>query len=144
MENFLPVEIITNILSRLLTESLWECSLVCKTWRSLIYNDKLFAHMHSRGIYNHDSVAAVSSGKASFVYLLNSVKGPNLLKYMEYDDDNHEKPLKFGITNLIPALGFNPVKIIGSCNGLICISDEFYIKGDSTICICNPITREFV
>ncbi|OVA10982.1 F-box domain [Macleaya cordata] len=42
---FLPEEIIMEILSRLPVKSILLCRLVCKTWRSLIYNPS-FAHMH--------------------------------------------------------------------------------------------------
>ncbi|XP_026417037.1 F-box protein At3g07870-like [Papaver somniferum] len=60
---------------------------------------------------------------------------------MEYDDENREKPLKFGITNLIPVPDHNLHEIIGSCNGLICLSA---CSNNDPIYICNPMTREFV
>lgn len=146
MAKTLPSDIILNILSRLPTESLSECSLVCKPWQNLIYYDRSLAHMLSRRIYDQDSVDAVTSGKASFLYLFNSVKGHTLLKHLEYDDENSEKPLKFEIAKFIPVHDHYPVEIIGSCNGLVCISVFSGKKGTikDPIYICNPMTREFV
>ncbi|XP_026391632.1 F-box protein At3g07870-like [Papaver somniferum] len=159
MAKTLPSDIIINILSRLPTESLSECSLVCKPWKNFIYYDRSLAHMLSRRIYDQDSVDAVTSGKASFLYLFNSVKGHTLLKHLEYDDENGEKPLKFEIAKFIPVPDHVPcrskkkpvpdhvpVEIIGSCNGLVCIS-VLSKKNDTVqdpIYICNPMTREFV
>lgn len=146
MAKTLPSDIILNILSRLPTESLSECSLVCKPWQNLIYYDRSLARMLSRRVYDQDSVDAVTSGKASFLYLFNSVKGHTLFKHLEYDDEKREKPLKFEIAKFIPVPDHAPVEIIGSCNGLVCIS-VFSKKNDTIqdpIYICNPMTREFV
>ncbi|OVA06221.1 F-box domain [Macleaya cordata] len=169
----LPAEIIIDILSRLPVESVLECGRVCKTWRNhlLALNDtNYFANMHLRrhgGLllqlqqlddddqYHNQSNAAAAAAKVGLILC-----GKRNLYYGDYDNDDDDEnnihdekfsnyKMKTSFTKINhPLFDTEPADIVGSCNGLICLSvrrrrllgynnrDLFYI--------CNPITREYI
>ncbi|OVA02161.1 F-box domain [Macleaya cordata] len=147
--NFLPEEITMDILSRLPAESVLKCQLVCKTWRSLVH-DPSFNHMHLLRHQLDDQNAAESSGLLGFIFLtsLSNNEGRKLcyLRYNKKDEQQQHHPHQTLITRISlhpPAVDDH--LIVGSCNGLICISINNYSVGvGDPVYICNPITREYV
>ncbi|OVA14609.1 F-box domain [Macleaya cordata] len=138
MENFfLPEEITRDTLSRLPFESVLECKLVCKTWRNLIYNPYFF-HLHLRRLYDHNSVA----GKVGLLFITKKKKESKKLYYGEYVENDDDSCKKLPRINL--QLPVDMACIVGSCNGLICISITHGVTIDDPVYICNPITRECV
>lgn len=134
--NLLPEEIILDILSRLPTESVFECKLVSKLWRDLLQHPS-FPRLHC----NHLDSAHDSDGKLSFIfYTEGSDEEP--FHYTEYVE-------KLNRFSRIKMINFRPPfkesYILGSCNGLICfntrLDNSFYLQ---PAYICNPITREYI
>ncbi|XP_026389183.1 putative F-box protein At1g60370 [Papaver somniferum] len=147
--NLLPEEITLGIISRLPTEDVLECKLVCTNWRSLV-RDPSFSKMH----LDHLHHPAADSGKMCFIaltcvdeknkYNLEYVKSKNF-QYFEYDE-NQESIERIRRLNFNPPYGLNTC-FLGSCNGLICLSQntpEYLYPLPGKTCICNPITREYV
>ncbi|XP_026423356.1 uncharacterized protein LOC113319310 [Papaver somniferum] len=78
----LPVESTLDILTRLPTESVRECKLVCSNWRNLVPNHPSFSKMHFHYV-NHPSAAAhndsgifvLNINIEVYIYTLGSVNG---------------------------------------------------------------------
>ncbi|XP_059649481.1 F-box protein At5g49610-like [Cornus florida] len=118
----LPCAIVMDILSGLSTTTLISCRCVCKTWFNLL-SDPLFTKIR---LARPDVKDVVFRANGS-TYLL------------ELEDDSNfvhrpHRPLKINP-------GFDHLKLIGSCNGLLCFSDRF---SRETLYICNPILGECV
>lgn len=138
MEYFksLPVEIALEILTGLPIESVLGCKLVSKTWRNLVLHPS-FSKMHfHHHLLNPDS----DSGKLSFLAMTRSEIGNNEnFQYFEYNQDNESTPIE-SIRRINLASPFSYTIIVGSCNGLICLSGGTL----RPYFICNPITKEYV
>ncbi|XP_026420805.1 F-box protein At3g07870-like [Papaver somniferum] len=130
--NHLPTEVVLDILTRLPTESVLECKLVCKPWRNLVSHHPSFSQIH----LSHLNQSADSDGKLGFL-VLNENKG---FYYFEYDAD--ETPTgRIRRINLTPPIAYvGGYKVFGSFNGFVCLCEYRY----GTVCICNPLTKEYV
>ncbi|XP_026422496.1 F-box protein At3g07870-like [Papaver somniferum] len=128
----LLLEIISDILSRLLAESVLECKLVSKSWKDLV-SHRSFSQLHLNRLNIDDS------GKLGFIFTTNT------MHYTMYDEisgtcirtarDNFRTP---AIISGYYAVAF--------CNGLVCFDAAY---GDDwkyfqPSFILNPITREYV
>ncbi|XP_026389965.1 F-box protein At3g07870-like [Papaver somniferum] len=153
MGNFkmLPVDIISNILTRLPTESVLDCKLVSKSWNKVISRQQFSQSHLNRCLKDLDSARGSSGGK--FTFLLandNPIYAYRLFHYLEFNDaDNsssEEQPChRITRMKLNPA-PFKFYTITGSCNGLVCLDgchDNDWVNYEP-IYICNPITRECV
>ncbi|XP_026378115.1 F-box protein At3g07870-like [Papaver somniferum] len=154
MERVLPEDIILNIFSRVPFESLFECRLVSKTWNYFISN-----------LNSPSSSSSSSDSKVSFISL-NMLQSPKFqLLYLEYDEtnNNNEQQLRISEINHPPFsrvpywlsmisggnAPYQKIKsvIIGSSNGLICLSiprDGYFGDFDDPLYIFNPVTREYI
>ena len=113
MADYIPEDVLINVLMRLPVEAIVRFTLVCKSWFSLITSPNFISHYLNQTIpYN------------------NSNNGHLLVQYctvqehysLQFDGNNtfHEyKKFDFPLTCLSPHFS-----IVGSCNGLICISDD--------------------
>ncbi|CAA3015253.1 F-box kelch-repeat At3g06240-like [Olea europaea subsp. europaea] len=131
MSDFLPEGIIVNILIRLPVKPLICCTCVSKSWYTLITSPEFIsAHLNF----------AISGNEVTPLLLLR-----RCVKKIEHYDlycdsvlfDRH-------FTFEFPFRSINPFfTIIGSCNGLLCLSDDrvFYMN---TIIIWNPCVRKSV
>ncbi|XP_026413711.1 putative F-box protein At1g53550 [Papaver somniferum] len=142
MEYFksLPVEIALEILTGLPIESVLGCKLVSKTWRNLVLHPS-FSKMHfHHHLLNPDS----DSGKLSFLAMTRSEIGNNEnFQYFEYNQDNESTPIE-SIRRINLISPFIDTRIVGSCNGLICLASGGTSLKVRPHCICNPITKEYV
>ncbi|XP_026420002.1 putative F-box protein At3g10430 [Papaver somniferum] len=122
-----------DILSREPAESILESKLVCKTWNHLVSHHPSFYKM-----YLHHLSTTGDSGKLSFIALTKLADENEKFQYFKYDQ-NHESTTPI---RRITRINFTPpvwrFNFVGSCNGLICLL--WY----SSVCICNPITKEYV
>ncbi|KAL6531655.1 hypothetical protein OROMI_028018 [Orobanche minor] len=141
MENILPSEIILEILSRLPADSVLQCRQVCKTWRNLLRHPS-FAHMHlCRLSQLHENNYHSQSTVVVLGFLLSlhfSNEHGTQLYYGEYDSQPDKK---------LRRINQPPIhhSIIGSCNGLICISEfEWFYRVNEPLYICNPVTGEYI
>ncbi|XP_026420355.1 putative F-box protein At4g10190 [Papaver somniferum] len=145
MEYFkkLPADITVDILSRVPTETVLECKSICKTWNNLVSNHPSFSKMH---LY-HLNQAAVDSGKLGFLALTYEI-GKSIPKFSYFEIHQSTTPIeKITRMNLTPPFT-GAINFLGSYNGLVCFtrcrSLVEQLKGDGIVCICNPITKEYV
>ncbi|XP_026378133.1 uncharacterized protein LOC113272525 [Papaver somniferum] len=130
----LPWDIVSQILSHVPAEFMLNCKLLCKTWKTLLLSRKV--------------------GKMGLIFTLASEANKKALHYGDYEDilrpDNDQNCSFKVFTKKVnhppfkPGNGFGYESImIGSCNGLVCISiphDGIY----DPVYICNPYTGEYV
>ncbi|XP_058007999.1 F-box protein CPR1-like [Hevea brasiliensis] len=121
MSDHLPQELLAEVLSRLPVKSLLKCRCVSKTWYSLIA-DPSFIAQHLK------KTAARNSGLLFFSYSTRELVWPfkENVRYLLYPDESFpanpveelDCPFK-GIKRF--------VNIVGSCNGVFCLSDDVYV-----------------
>ncbi|XP_026398394.1 F-box protein At3g07870-like [Papaver somniferum] len=131
--NNLPTDIILDILTRLLIESILEYKLVCRAWRNLVSGHPSFSQLH----LSHLNHSAADSGKLGFLVLDDYQD----FHYFEYNENNDDETPFHSITriNINPPFRFS-YRVVGSLNGLICLYEYKY----DIACICNPLTKEYV
>ncbi|QCE07810.1 F-box protein 22 [Vigna unguiculata] len=113
---FLPHEILTEILRRLLPKTLLRFTTVCKSWRSLITHPSFISlhHRHS----------------PSFLHLQFSNRF--ILPH------RHHHP---STTLRLPSFPHHDYHVVSFCNGLVCVA---YGEQCQSIIVCNPCIRRFV
>ncbi|KAK3021077.1 hypothetical protein RJ639_046098 [Escallonia herrerae] len=135
MSDYLPDEIIKEILTKLPVKSLLRFTAVCKSWYSHIKNPSFINAHLNQTIANTQH----SSQRLLVRYYDKTSKEEQYT--LRWDDD------KFG--DQFSALNFpfksvlGYVRIVGSCNGLLCLCDDLF--GDAnTITLWNPSIRKAV
>ncbi|KAK9673098.1 hypothetical protein RND81_12G145900 [Saponaria officinalis] len=123
----IPDEIIYyGILTRLPVKSLLRFKSVCKDWYALI-KSSTFIDTHLKYVLeSHDSSD----------FMIVSVNYEPSYFYTYYDAPQFTS----GIDVLLKEIdNYHPTRVVGSCNGLICLKLGF----NSGLMLCNPITREY-
>ncbi|KAI3457104.1 hypothetical protein Pfo_013767 [Paulownia fortunei] len=131
MADYLCEGIIINILHRLPVKTLLRCTSVCKSWYTLITSPEF--------ISSHLKFAAASEKKTPFLLLRRCIR--NTERYDLYSDAESFTPhatLEFPFRSINSFL-----TIVGSCNGLLCLSDDrvYYMH---TIILWNPCIKKSV
>ncbi|KAI9127263.1 hypothetical protein K1719_001822 [Acacia pycnantha] len=122
---FLPQEIISNILKRLPVKSLLRFHCVCKQWKNLIMAPSFIANHLDHSTHHNPSLLFQRSG---------SDKGlPVDLRLVDCKKQLHE------VQN-IPFDSSVHVRIIGSCNGLLCV--ECTSNRVHSLFLWNPAIRK--
>ncbi|XP_059643037.1 putative F-box protein At3g16210 isoform X2 [Cornus florida] len=117
----LPLEIISDILTRLPIESILACKLVCKNWYDLT-RDPAFVHLQLSRSPTRFVIDPALSRVANDFYLL-------LL------DAEEPKVKRFPIERKV----LKGARIVCSCNGLLLITPDLKLN---PVVIYNPITRQ--
>ncbi|XP_026440354.1 F-box protein At3g07870-like [Papaver somniferum] len=145
MERILPSELTFEIFSHLPADSIIQCREVCTAWRDLIG--------HPSDIYMHLQRLSHPNGNSFQVFLLmllllmllvyffNFIFPPekgNQYYYGEYRNQHNYKLRKINQPVVVSK------SVVGSCNGLICFSENEHIIVQEPSYICNPITSEYV
>lgn len=125
----LPREIVFDILSKLPISSLVQFKYVCRAWRVLTQDPNLV------DLYN-------SRTEEENPCLIFHCDFPirNLLYFVDFqaDRDDEKQAVKRIQTPFCSSMPeFN---VIGSCNGLLCLSDSLYNEG---LYVYNPFTRDY-
>ncbi|XP_042513963.1 F-box protein CPR1-like [Macadamia integrifolia] len=118
MAGNLPQDLIVDILSRLPVKSLLKFRCVSKSWCVLI-TDPAFVKIHLNQSLATNTNHTLIFRKDSACYSV------------DVDPDACEPPLNHPLKSLI----FGPRAVLGSCNGLVCISnslDDIYLWNPST------------
>ncbi|THF99668.1 hypothetical protein TEA_008056 [Camellia sinensis var. sinensis] len=131
MSDYFPEEVLIEILSRLPVESLLRFTCVSKPWRSLITSPS-FINTHLNKSTNN-----------TLTHLL-------LLKYTCLNPNQEHYSLRFDNKTFNHYAQFtSPFKthfyfrVVGTCNGLVCLSDDRF--GDKqNIILWNPMIRRYV
>ncbi|KAJ9174519.1 hypothetical protein P3X46_013156 [Hevea brasiliensis] len=117
MSDYLPPEVLLEILVRLPAKSLLQCSCVSKLWYSLISSPNfIFMHAHFTSTTNKNKHAQIMIRHYSRTY------GKEIFTV------HFNRDMSFGDYQLLDC----PVKssngylldIVGSCNGLVCLTDS--------------------
>lgn len=134
----LPREILLDILSRLSITSLVQFKFVCKSWRSLA-EDPLLANLH---LYTKPEEG---NNKNLCLILHNDSPIRNQLYFIDLSaqemgtaEFERKKVRKFYTPFQDKMAEFD---VVGSCNGLLCLSDSLY---NDAIYIYNPFTRDYL
>ncbi|PIA31031.1 hypothetical protein AQUCO_05300099v1 [Aquilegia coerulea] len=118
----LPQEILIDIFLRLSIKSLLGCKSVCKYWLQIVTSNH-FVQLH---------LQLANENNPRIIFTANSEPGIIDLYSLEY-----EKTGNVTINyNLLLSCKLN---IVGSCNGLVCLSDYL-----TFMMICNPSTKECI
>ncbi|KAM5578409.1 hypothetical protein ABKV19_008628 [Rosa sericea] len=132
--DYLPEELIIQILLWLPIKSLLQFTSVCKSWNTLI--------KHNTFIKNHLKLTSNRITRDGPLLLLRHCpREPNVEQYSLHLDNHtfqeYSKPQ-------LPAKSFNECfRIVGSCNGLILLSDD-YLTETNTFILWNPSIRKSI
>ncbi|XP_058211472.1 F-box protein CPR1-like [Rhododendron vialii] len=134
MADHMPNDLLTEILARLPVVSLLRFKSVCKPWYSLITSPSFVTKHLNQSITNTES-----NGDKLLLRLYDDKKERYLLLNDddEFGDEYSELELPF-------ELPFGCYRVVGSYNGLLCLSDDYYSSGQPQIIIWNPSTRNSV
>lgn len=131
---YLPHELIVEILKRLPAKSLLRFRCVRKSWSSLITSPVFIAS------YNNLNSTNPSTSNTQILLRNYSETLHKEIYTLHHDNttfDIHTE-LEFPFTS------FNPYfRIVGSCNGLICLADTLF-KHKNKVILWNPSVREFL
>jgi hypothetical protein len=124
----LPREIILDILSGLPISSLVQFKSVCRAWRKLARDPDLV---------NIHSTRMAESNPCLIFHCDNPIR--NQLYFVELPacDDKKEKVKMFDVPFWAAMSEFD---VVGSCNGLLCLSDALY---NDALYIYNPFSRKY-
>ncbi|KAM7503209.1 hypothetical protein LguiB_002113 [Lonicera macranthoides] len=136
MSDYLPQEVLLEILSRLPVQSLLKFRCVSKSWNSLITSPNFIT------IHINQSLASDQTNNTHTLfrhYTLTHKK--ELFSYRSDTDDTFDEyqdlkcPLK-------SKYGYY-TRIIGTCNGLLCLSDDIF-RYTNTVFLWNPSIRRYL
>ncbi|KAL5794241.1 hypothetical protein ACOSP7_002835 [Xanthoceras sorbifolium] len=123
---YLPREIILDILSRLPVTSLLYFKLVCKAWHNLV-QDPLLVSMH---------------------FFRATVNDPCLILHCDYPIQNQLYSLELSAlskeeqrVNKIRVPVLPEFEVVGSCKGLLCLCDS---TAKDRLYVYNPFTRDYI
>ncbi|KAM3301438.1 F-box protein [Capsicum chacoense] len=142
MSDYLPKEILVEILSKLPIKTLVQCTTISKSWYSLITNPN-FISIH----YNTHSI---KSHRRPLLFLRHYNMFDKVERYaLHFDNDDDEEEEEGDVVDSFeeylelecPKTSCNEyLRIVGCCNGLICLSDD-YDKYTDAVVLWNPVIR---
>lgn len=140
MSSHIDQEILTEILKRLPAKFLVQLRCVSKSWYSLITSPS-FISIHSKYTFDHNSTTTSSSSTAKLmlrhyswahkkeIYTVNSSSMSSFDQYQEL---------------VFPFKSYSQYfEIVGSCNGILCLSDTYRLNSH-TIILWNPTIRKSI
>ncbi|CAK7327605.1 unnamed protein product [Dovyalis caffra] len=132
MSDFLPEELIQEILYKLPIKSLVQCTSLCKSWNSLI---------KSRNFISKHLQRTISSTDHQSLFLLRLCSKQREEQYsLRFDDQDFNEHMQLHF----PFKSYESYfRIIGSCNGLICLANIFERITISFI-LWNPLLQKYV
>ncbi|XP_028054605.1 F-box/kelch-repeat protein At3g06240-like [Camellia sinensis] len=129
MSDYVPREVLIEILARLPVKSLLRCSSVCKSWYSSITNPS-FTTTHLNQTKSNTQLLIIK-----YTFLV-----PNQERHISCSDDETCCDEFVELENPFHSSS-KSFKIVGSCNGLLCISDY---HGSDCAFLWNPSIRRFL
>ncbi|XP_058211473.1 F-box/kelch-repeat protein At3g23880-like [Rhododendron vialii] len=134
MADHIHNDLLIEILARLPVASLLQFKSVCKTWYSLITSPSFVTKHLDQSITNT---------KRNGSKIIVRVYGTYCTKerYLLLDDDDDQFGDEYSELEVPFELLFGCFRIVGSCNGLLCVLDYYFIA-KCQIIIWNPSTRK--
>ncbi|MBA0654557.1 hypothetical protein Goklo_021538 [Gossypium klotzschianum] len=130
MSDYLPAEVILEILKRLPIKSLVKCRSVCKTWNSLICNPSF--------ISTHLQASLSEPNNTPFILLRCFKKGKeNYFLHYDNDDFDEFKQLQFPVFGCLSCSA-----VVGSCHGLVCLT--FLPQDVLNFIFWNPSIQKYI
>ncbi|KAK3205594.1 hypothetical protein Dsin_019640 [Dipteronia sinensis] len=129
MEN-LPRDVAFDILSRLPVSSLVQIKCVCKSWRALAEDTRLPSIHHAR-----------ATSRNPCLILNSTCQIENKLQFICSGDGFNQNSSKVRSLDARFNTAMSEYQVVGSCNGLLCISNSYYYD---PITICNPIIGDYI
>ncbi|VFQ71753.1 unnamed protein product [Cuscuta campestris] len=134
MTQYLPPEVITLILSLLPVESAVKCTAVCKSWYALIKDPSFISTHQQQAASLQDDLLLLCYPDCDERTLMKTVYD------LRRDNDAFEEYKKFPLPS---KPGVDDCYNVGTCNGLICLSD--FEEGAWNIILWNPsIHKHFI
>ncbi|XVF52482.1 hypothetical protein PTKIN_Ptkin05aG0021800 [Pterospermum kingtungense] len=134
MSDFIPQEIILQILYRLPVKTLVKFTLVCKSWQSLI-TSSFFINTHLAKTLSKP----VSSLPILIRHFTDSPKKEHYFLHLNHESLDIYQTLK---SPLKPRMNVYP-RIVGTVHGLICLSDDLFVY-TYRIVLWNPLVRKCI
>ncbi|KAK6784819.1 hypothetical protein RDI58_018274 [Solanum bulbocastanum] len=142
MSDYLPKDVLVEILSKLPLKTLVQCTTICKSWYYIIINPN-FISLHHNTYIN-------TAGRRPLLFVRHFNMFDRVERYaLHFDDeelgdssdaDSFEEYLELKCPERSRS---EYLRIVGCCNGLICLSDD-YDKFTDTVVLWNPIIRKHV
>ncbi|KAF5746720.1 F-box protein CPR30-like [Tripterygium wilfordii] len=134
MSDYLPHEIVADILLRLPIRTIGVCSCVCKLWRSII-TSKAF-------ITNHLAKTREKGGSRALLRRSGCADMEGRFS-LHFDTGSFDKflDLDFPHENFL-----GEFHVVGYCNGLLCLADydRFLCSRTCNVSLCNPTVRKCI
>ncbi|KAK8558890.1 hypothetical protein V6N12_042182 [Hibiscus sabdariffa] len=129
MSDYMPVEVVLKILSKLPVKSVVKCKSICKSWNTFICDPSFIsAHLH-----------ASLSSNTPFLLIGSAKQGRETLS-LHHDNDGFDK------LKQLPFPPFGNVAefpVVGSCNSLICVQLDYY-GYDLDFVLWNPSIQKYI
>ncbi|PON38289.1 Galactose oxidase [Parasponia andersonii] len=134
MPESIPEEVIIELLSRLPSKSLVRFRAVCKAWNTLIGD----THFISKHLHQYSPSNDKNNGGSVLVNYCCPFSHTNVVLLLS--SDTHDA---ISIFRLPCEMNFESMKVVGSCNGLLCVTDdENGSSMRSRIVLWNPSIRK--
>ncbi|KAM3328218.1 F-box protein like [Capsicum galapagoense] len=130
-----PRVIMLEILSRLPIKSIFQCKIVCKLWYHLLTSDPLFVKMYQTRSHNIPCIL-LSNGDYSISSILELKAG------YDYYSCRRNRPIVLSHKFHLPP-GELPLRVVSSCNGLLCLVSGRIRDENHSIYINNPLLGEY-
>ncbi|GAV74605.1 FBA_3 domain-containing protein/F-box-like domain-containing protein, partial [Cephalotus follicularis] len=127
----LPCEIILDIISRLPITSLVQFKFVCKAWHAITQDPSL--------VHHYNSISTLASNNPCLILHFDSpIRNQLYFVDLSAHEEDKDKVKKFQAPFQASLPEFD---VVGSCNGLLCLSDSLY---NDAIYVYNPFTGDYV
>lgn len=136
MSDFLPEEVVINILARLPVKSLLRFRCVSKSWKSLISCPN-FVSMHI-----HHSYLSKTPTPSPRILLRHYSRDKKVEVYSVHrNNETFDVEEDIKISFPFRGLASSYFRIVGFCNGLLCLSDDMF-GYSNLIMLWNPLVRK--
>ncbi|MCO5553708.1 hypothetical protein L7F22_007234 [Adiantum nelumboides] len=128
----LPHELIERILAFLPISSIFRFSVVCKSWRNLLFSRPFLRFRSQIPFYHH--LHRHQQQHSTYFLALNRSRYQQLSAYEVLSKKWYSFPLDF-----LPTVAYP----ISSAGGLICFLSSNLDTGSATLIVCNPLTKKW-
>ncbi|XP_023926063.1 F-box/kelch-repeat protein At3g23880-like [Quercus suber] len=141
-KNDLPLEIVLNILTRLPAKSVIRFRCVCKPWNSSITSSYFISTHLNNFAHAHDIDNDNDNGDGYIIHMPWDANSSNRVVCTVALDRTFDRISEIEVPFNFP---FGSIKIVGSCNGLLCLAGGIggFPTTDKVIYLWNPSIRKF-